>query len=65
MLLSSRLKLGSMLFGAFWALVMFRLSREYIVVNGVILAACGAAAGYSWYRLMRRRLPRERAPEQQ
>ena len=65
MLLSSRLKLGSMLFGALWALVMFWLSGDYSVANGVILAVFGAVAGYVWYRLMRRKLPREGAPKQQ
>jgi dipeptide/tripeptide permease len=63
--LSWRLKLGSMLFGALWALVMFWLSGNYGIANGVILAVLGAGAGYVWYRLMRRKLPREQAPKQQ
>lgn len=65
MLLSSRLKLGSMLFSAFWALVMFWWSGEYSIANGVILAVFGALAAYVWYRLMRRKVLRARLPKQQ
>lgn len=63
--LSLRLKLGSILFGALWALAMFWLSGDYSIVNGAILAVFGAVAGYVWYRLMRRKLPCEEAPKQQ
>lgn len=65
MQLSSRLKLGSMLFGALWALAMFWLSGNYSVTNGVILAVSGAVVGYVWYRLMCRKLTHEEAPQQQ
>lgn len=60
-----RLKLGSVLFGALWALVMFWVSGNYSMANGVILASFGVVAGYVWYRLIRRKLPREQAPKQQ
>ncbi|QUS38940.1 hypothetical protein RPMA_08970 [Tardiphaga alba] len=63
MLPSTRLKLASSLFGAFWALGMFWWSGTYTVVNAILLAACGAAAGYGWYWLMRGYIARGRVPE--
>lgn len=63
MLPSTRLKLASSLFGVVWALGMFWWSGAYSVVNALLLAICGAGAGYGWYWLMRGYLARGRVPE--
>lgn len=63
MLPSLRLKLASLLFGVLWALGMFWWSGAYNVSTALLLAACGACAGYGWYWLMRGVIARGRVPE--
>lgn len=50
---AKRLKLASIAFVIFWVVGMLWWSGEYHPANIVILSACGALAGYFWYRAMR------------
>ncbi len=47
------LKAGAVIFMALWTAWMMWWSGSYSSANLVILAACGAAVGYVWYRAMR------------
>ena len=48
-----RLKLSAVAFAIFWIGAMLWWSGEYHPANIIILAVCGALAGYFWYRVMR------------
>ncbi|MBR1123001.1 hypothetical protein JQ628_15855 [Bradyrhizobium lablabi] len=48
----TRLKWGSIAFAVLWTGWMIWWSGDFGPANIVILAICGAAAGYLWYRLM-------------
>jgi len=47
------LKWGAIAFAILWPAWMIWWSGDFGAVNIVILTACGAIAGYLWYRLMR------------
>ncbi len=47
------LKAGAIVFTVLWTAWMMWWSGSYDNVNLIILAACGAAVGYFWYRAMR------------
>ena len=47
------LKLSAIGFTVLWSGWMLWWSGSYDVANIIILAACGAIAGYAWYRAMR------------
>ncbi len=47
------LKLGAIAFTLLWAGWMMLSSGSLDAVSIAILAACAAAAGYAWYRMMR------------
>ena len=49
----TRLKLSSVLFTVLWTGGMLWWSGSFDRVNIIMLAICGAAAGYLWYRAMR------------
>jgi len=49
---TTRLKFSAAAFTILWVGGMLWWSGEYHPVNIVILSACGAAAGYFWYRVM-------------
>ncbi|MCP3472492.1 hypothetical protein NLM33_19455 [Bradyrhizobium sp. CCGUVB1N3] len=52
------LKAGAAIFTVLWTTWMMWWSGSYSSANLVILAACGAAVGYVWYRAMRWQLER-------
>jgi glycopeptide antibiotics resistance protein len=47
------LKLSAIAFTLLWSGWMLWWSGEYDLGNIIILAVCGAIAGYVWYRVMR------------
>jgi multisubunit Na+/H+ antiporter MnhE subunit len=51
-----RLKLGAVLFTVFWIAGMLWWNGSFERSNLIITTVFGAAAGYFWYRFMRRRL---------
>jgi hypothetical protein len=48
-----RLKLGALMFAVLWTAWMVCWSGSYDIANVIILAVCGTAVGYFWYRAMR------------
>jgi uncharacterized membrane protein len=48
-----RLKLGALAFAVLWTAWMVCWSGSYDIANVIILAVCGIAVGYFWYRAMR------------
>ena len=64
----SSLKWGSIAFAVLWTAWMIWWSGNLALANIIIVAICGAVAGYLWYRLMCWQfrlmglLPRENAP---
>lgn len=50
---AKRLKWAAIAFTVFWTGGMLWWSGEYHPANIIILAVCGASAGYFWYRAMR------------
>ena len=50
---ATRLKLSSVFFTVFWTGGMLWWRGAFEPANIVILSACGALAGYFWYRAMR------------
>jgi hypothetical protein len=59
---SARLKLSAVVFAVLWTGWMLWWSGSFDRVNVIMLAICGAVAGYAWYRAMRWQLPRGRVP---
>jgi len=49
----TRLKAGALVFTVLWTGWMLWWSGSLETVNVVMLAICGALAGYLWYRFMR------------
>ena len=49
---AKRLKWAAIAFAIFWVVAMIWWSGEYHPANIIILSACGAGAGYFWYRAM-------------
>jgi glycopeptide antibiotics resistance protein len=47
------LKLSAIAFTVLWSGWMLWWSGSYDPANTIILAVCGAIAGYVWYRVMR------------
>jgi hypothetical protein len=60
---SSRLKLNSVFFALAWTIGMLLLDGNLDRINLIETSIFGAACGYLWYRIMRKRLPRGRVPE--
>ena len=56
------LRLGAVVFAILWTAWMVLWSGSYDIANVIILAVCGIAVGYFWYRAMRWQLPRGRIP---
>jgi hypothetical protein len=50
---ATSLKLGASAFTALWIGWMLWWSGSFDRVTIIVLASCGAAAGYGWYRAMR------------
>ena len=47
------LKFSAIMFAVLWTGGMIWSSGSFDAANIIILALCGAAAGYAWYRAMR------------
>jgi hypothetical protein len=60
---SSRLKLNSVLFAVAWTIGILCVDARFDRVNVIETSIFGAACGYLWYRVMRKRLHRGRVPE--
>jgi hypothetical protein len=56
--MSRPLKAGAIIFTLLWTAWMMWWSGSFSSANVVILASCGAAVGYLWYRAMRWQLER-------
>jgi hypothetical protein len=52
------LKAGAIVFTLLWTAWMMWWSGSFSRVNVIILALCGTAVGYLWYRAMRWQLER-------
>jgi hypothetical protein len=57
---ATSLKLSAIAFTVLWTGWMIWWSGSYDRVNVAMLAACGVAVGYMWYRAMRWRFQRRR-----
>jgi glycopeptide antibiotics resistance protein len=47
------LTMGAVVFAVLWTAWMVLWSGSYDIANVIILAVCGIAVGYFWYRAMR------------
>jgi hypothetical protein len=63
MYLSSRLKLNSVFFAMAWTICILCVDGKFDRLNVIETSIFGAACGYLWYRVMRKRFSRGRVPE--